>query len=188
MNKSELITDLESIYAAVGSPQLLETVDGVGWYIVNVFETGKSDLSKKETGYRKNINFYVIDEGGAGEAAYYSRSEPVNSVNEDVTTASGDLISVSKIYSSPSLTSRTRAAILCASLDIINEAPETVNHAKRLLWAGAALLNIEDYTKAMMSFVATNATIQSAGGTATDNDLKYVVNSNIDNCITIFGL
>jgi hypothetical protein len=86
------------------------------------------------------------------------------------------------------LKSRIQAAIIQASFDIINEGVEVAFHDKRLLWAGKALSTPSIYTDIMTAFVALNSTIQAAGGLATDNDLKYIVYSNIDNAINILGI
>lgn len=78
MTKIEFLADLASknwcVY--VGTPELLETKeDGANWYAVNI-----RDVSGKVGVYR-NIHFYVIDEGGTGEAALYKDIEPLESKN-----------------------------------------------------------------------------------------------------------
>jgi hypothetical protein len=53
------------------------------------------------------------------------------------------------------------------------------NDFERLNWAVKAMIDPNVYTMAMTNFVALNPTIQASGGLATDNDIQYVVNSNI---------
>lgn len=192
MTKAQLIAEIKAQFTSVtdASIAVSQPEDGnlVTWYIVNLFETGFSEENKKPTASRRNIHFYVSKEGTIEETAHYDRDELRNEVDRDITTGSASLSAIFKIYNSSSIKSRVTAAILQASLDILNEAPETVNHAKRLLWAGQALSDATVHTTIMTSFVALNATVQAAGGLATDNDLKYIVNSNIDNAVTILGI
>lgn len=49
----------------------------------------------------------------------------------------------------------------------------------RRSWASNALLNIEQYTLAMSSFVTTNSTVQANGNAVTDIVLQGIVDSNI---------
>jgi len=50
---------------------------------------------------------------------------------------------------------------------------------ERQQWAVNALLSPSAFTLSMTSLVSLNATIQAAGGLATDNDIQFVVNSYI---------
>ncbi len=73
MTKQELLQDLinRDWVHAIGEPQLRETKpDGGLWYTVNISET-----YQKAAVYR-NIDFYVFDEGGVAERAYYKDNEP----------------------------------------------------------------------------------------------------------------
>jgi len=85
----------------------------------------------------------------------------------------------------PSLISRAQAAVLNASNDISNEAPETPNHAERLasalacLSAKAGYLNL--FTNAIMFPISTNPVIAANPIGATDNDIQFVVNYNYTN-------
>ena len=192
MTKAQLISEIKAQFPSVtdGSIVVNQTEDAnfVTWYIVNIFETGLSEENKKPVGYRQNIHFYVYKEGTGSEVAYYDRDEIRNDVNRDLTTGVNSLAAIYKIYNSSVMRSRIVAAIIQASFDVLNEAPSTTNHAKRLLWAGQALSDVTVHTTIMVSFVSLNATVQIAGGQATDNDLKYIVNSNIDNAILILGI
>ncbi len=76
MTKTELLADLagRDFVQSVSTPELLETKpDGAKWYGVNIREvTG-------DAGVYRNIQFYVYDEGGAGEEAFYKDSAPGSS-------------------------------------------------------------------------------------------------------------
>jgi hypothetical protein len=192
MSKAALIAEIKSNFPSVTDASIAvaqaEDNNSVTWYVVNIFETGLSETNKKPTAFRKNVHFYVYKEGQGGEGAYYDRDEISNDVNNDVTAGSNSLSAMNKIFSSQSLRGRVSSAIMQAAYDVINEDVGTTNHAKRLLWAGQALSDVTTHVQIMMAFVALNATVQSAGGTASDNDLKYIVNSNINNACTILGI
>lgn len=83
-------------------------------------------------------------------------------------------------YTSTSLRNRTAAAIAQASQYILIEAPEYPNHTQRLSWAKRALTDANAEAERFMWAVCGNATIQASGDAATDNDIQYVVDSNID--------
>lgn len=76
-------------------------------------------------------------------------------------------------------------ACLKAAFDILNENPGTGNHANRLIWAqsivAGTVAEVEEKALQHLRYAAaSNATIQSAGDDSTDNDVQYVVNSQID--------
>jgi hypothetical protein len=93
------------------------------------------------------------------------------------------LTEIANLHGSGSLRSRVMAAIAKASQDIINEAPETPSHAARLIWAKESLLNADSAAEKMMWAVVGNASIQATGENCTDNDVKFVVNSNVNQFI-----
>lgn len=77
------------------------------------------------------------------------------------------------------------AACLKAAYAIRNEDAGTTNHANRITWANAVLNGTvaEVEAKAMQHLrygIASNATLQSVGEAATDNDVEYIVASQID--------
>lgn len=79
MNKQELLFDLEKKEwcAFVEIPELLEVKkDGTNWYVVNI-----RDESDSKVGTYRNVHFYVVDEGGAGEVALYKDQEPDETQN-----------------------------------------------------------------------------------------------------------
>lgn len=90
------------------------------------------------------------------------------------------LIEIYNLSQSDSIKGRVYAAIAKAARDIENEDPGTTNHAERLLWAKDTRSDIDKWVDTMMWDVVSNSTIQTAGETCTDNDLQFVINSNID--------
>lgn len=87
-------------------------------------------------------------------------------------------------FVSSNLKCRTAVAVAKAAQDIINESPATTNHANRVIWAKEALLDCMAKAEQMLWPVVSNATIASAGESATDSDIQFVVNSNIDSFAT----
>jgi len=80
-------------------------------------------------------------------------------------------------------------ACLKAAYDIVNEDAGTSNHANRVTWANVVLTGtVAEVEAAAMQHVryaiASNATLQSAGDAATDNDVQFIVNSQIDTFAT----
>lgn len=81
------------------------------------------------------------------------------------------------------------AACLVAAYNITQEDGGTANHVNRLAWANAVIYGTtaEVEAKALQHLryaVASNATIQAAGDGATDSDVQFVVNSQIDTFAT----
>ena len=80
-------------------------------------------------------------------------------------------------------------ACLKAAYDILNEDAGTANHANRVVWANVIVAGTmaEAEEKALQHLryaVASNATIQAAGNDSADNDVQFVVNSQIDTFAT----
>ena len=63
---------------------------------------------------------------------------------------------------------RVKQALIKASMDIANEAPETANHANRIRLCNAALLDPEAWAREMSCAVAANWAITSADAADTD--------------------
>lgn len=59
------------------------------------------------------------------------------------------------------------------------------DNVEREQWAANAMLTPDVHTLEMANFVALNPTILAAGGEATDNDIQFVVNSNINKVASI---
>ena len=83
-------------------------------------------------------------------------------------------------YTSSNLKCRAAVAVAKAAQDILNEDAGTTNHANRLIWAKQTLLDSMAKAEQMMWPLVSNATIAAAGESATDSDIQFVVNSNID--------
>jgi hypothetical protein len=74
---------------------------------------------------------------------------------------------------------------LKSAYDVLNEDPGTTNHANRLAWANVILAGDEaaakDKVVAMMKYaIASNATIQTNPIDCTDNDILFVVASQLN--------
>lgn len=80
---------------------------------------------------------------------------------------------------------RWLGACLVAAYAILNEAAETENHADRLVWANVMLgtdaAAVQAKVTAMMKYaIASNATLQADPVGASDNDIQFIVNSQIN--------
>lgn len=80
-------------------------------------------------------------------------------------------------------------AILVAAKDIKAEDAGTDNHANRIVWADDVLSGVEStvHTKVHEQIryaAATNATMQANPTGLSDNDIQFIVNSNIDTFAT----
>lgn len=80
---------------------------------------------------------------------------------------------------------RWLGACLKSAYDVFNESGATENHADRLVWANVIMGGDEAATRAkvqaMMKYaIASNATIQASPTDCTDNDILYVVASQLD--------
>lgn len=95
------------------------------------------------------------------------------------------LVDIYNIYKGKgSLQARFMAACLVAAKDIVAEDPGTANHAERVAWAEAIQQGGEDtLTSSALEILrfaaASNATLQSAGEAATDNDIQFIVNTEL---------
>jgi hypothetical protein len=79
MKKADLIAALEAKFFKVGNVtiadssqagQAVREQEGVMWYIAGVYEQSGDVLT------RRNISFYVVDEGLPTEQAFYADAEP----------------------------------------------------------------------------------------------------------------
>jgi len=89
-------------------------------------------------------------------------------------------IDIYNLKTNPTFKNRVTVAVAKAATDIFNEPNSTTNHAARVTWANAALVNAETVAERMLWSIVQNPTIQSNGLDSTDNDIQYVVNSKID--------
>lgn len=80
---------------------------------------------------------------------------------------------------------RFLGACLKSAYDILNESAETENHAARLAWANVVLAGTEAEVEAkahahMRYAIASNASLQASLDSATDNDILFIVASQIN--------
>jgi hypothetical protein len=187
--KADLIADLNAMYVGISTPENPGSegaINGVTKYVVNVNEVGKSEANVKPTGYRKNITFYVKDEGTGTEQAWYERSEPVNESDTDISTSANSGISYSTIYNSPILRKRTLGFMIKAIGYVIIEADTVPNHALRLAWAKNAMQMPEKYLSAFMIEMASNGDVRTKGNSILDTDLEWIVNSVLETVANAF--
>jgi hypothetical protein len=84
------------------------------------------------------------------------------------------------LHANSELRNKVTVACSIAAQAILSEATSTDNHAARLLWARAALVNPQEEATRMMWGILGNPTIQNAGAASTDGDVQWVVNSLIN--------
>lgn len=101
------------------------------------------------------------------------------------------LVDIYNCWAAQSGTLRAKfiAACLKAAYAILNEDAGTSNHANRLTWANVILLGTvaeveEKAVQHLRYAMASNASLQSSGEAATDNDVEYIVNSQINTFAT----
>jgi len=90
------------------------------------------------------------------------------------------LLSVYNLKANAEFKARVASSVAKAAYDVLNESPGTTNHAARVVWAKAAMKDAAPVAEQMLWTIVQNATIQSSGTASTDNDIQFVVNSNID--------
>ena len=95
MKRTEFINDLSEKFFKIGkvapveitgADKALRDEEGVRWYIAGVYEKKDSRL------IRRNISFYVVDEGKQTEAVYYAEKLPDSILPTIVSTAFGDIV------------------------------------------------------------------------------------------------
>ena len=177
MTKAELTLVIEEGLGdgVILSSDLVETIGDVARYRLNVFETGAGDTDELPTALKRTIEIYVVDEGGAGEAAYMMQREYASTVDNAPTGADG-LSLVARIFSNADLRNRTQAAVI-----------KYTNSAARRQQIGFAHVNGVAPIDSFMILVAANATVQANGATATDSDLEWIVNDGWDNAAELMG-
>lgn len=80
---------------------------------------------------------------------------------------------------------RFLGACLVAAASIVNEDPGTANHERRMAWARGVLSNDAESVRLRVRAhvrraAATNTTFQGNPAGVTDNDIQFIVNSQID--------
>lgn len=164
--------------------ELVETVGNVKKYLYHHLETGLSEKNGKPVAHKRFYVFYVWDEGGAGEDCWYEKDQPENDVQKNliaVNPSNPTALEVYNVYSSQFMRQRVIGLMIKAAQDIYNESASTENHTQRLRWAidvMSILSTSSENVGTMMSFIATDSGV--LGGTATDSDIKNIINGNID--------
>lgn len=161
MTKAELLADIAAKAGGeVLATELVETVGSVNRYLTNVFTTG-TDADGGPIAQKRTVSWYVYDEGGASEAAYYGDRHWQNPERRNIVGSGLDEIEA--IYRNEHLRIRV-TGVICNGIRANGGAVATA-------WAAGSggVLNV------FMAWVASNATIQANGGAATDSDLEYVV-------------
>jgi hypothetical protein len=89
------------------------------------------------------------------------------------------------VVADSTLRKQITVALHKAAGDIANESPSTENHSQRLAWARRVFLDTVSWSSKAVWVVMQNATIAANPAAATDNDVQFVVNSNVSNFIKL---
>ena len=84
------------------------------------------------------------------------------------------------MYMDCSLWKRAAVRALKLAGDVLNEDPETVNHANRVVWANAVLVDPAAKVKEMRMHILLNATIAANPNGVTSNDVESVISGLIN--------
>jgi hypothetical protein len=185
--KADLLTDIGIMYIGVGTPENPSNegpVNGVIKYIVNVNETGYSQANEKPTGYRKNVTFYVYNEGQGDEQAWYELNEPTNQSNTNVTATDSSWYSYTRIFNSAELRQRVLGDLISKSIYLITAGTPT----QSVHWAQSFLQIPAKYMDAFMICVANNGDVRAAGNKVTDVLLDFCISAAIPTVATAFAI
>jgi len=139
-------------------------------YLSNVLTVG-AENDAAPIGQIYSIYFLVKDEGEAGEIAYYLGNGFKNLMDRNPTGST--LTAIYGIFNNSVLRERVIAGITKV-IRLKTESPATPTDADNKV-AQAFALNLNGLADLFMGYVASNATIQANGGSATDSDLEYVI-------------
>jgi hypothetical protein len=174
MTKAELLADLaDKCGGEVLSTDLVDTTGLVKRYVSTIFTVGE-DAVGIGIADKREVSFFVYDEGEETEVAYYSNEGYRNSTEQNPTGST--LLAIYGIFSNPRLRERVTASIVKA---IRAKMAGTPSDADKKI-AKAFVTDLNGLIDLFMSYVASNATIQSNGGAATDSDLDYVVQNDAE--------
>jgi hypothetical protein len=174
MTASELLADLATQCKTILSTECVEEVGDVKRYISNVFTLGQ-DTNGKPIAQKRNVSWYVYDEDGSEEEAGYGDKDFVNP--EDKNPTGSDLLDINGIYNNADLRKRV-TGVICKNIRT------TATDAVSTAWTEKS----NEIVDLFMAWVASNGTIQSNGGTASDSDLEYVVITEAwSNVVTALG-
>jgi len=82
--------------------------------------------------------------------------------------------------SSGDMKARVSVAVAAAANGVLLEDVGTTNHAARLVWAKAALLNIPAEMEQFFWALCGNVTFLQLGAAIDDGSLQYVINTFVD--------
>lgn len=187
-----VLAELRALYKEIvppsGNPELIETVGDVRKYLFYYLDTGTSQ-DAKPVAHKANKTLYVWKEGTGDEAAYYEDLGPIHDVDKNIVAVNPSAptpVEIYRLYQSSLVRSKVQGLMVRAANDIYNELDTVPNHAQRLKWALDVMKDGANNINVMMAFVAMNALI--LGGAYVDEDLRFLVNSNIDKwAVTIYS-
>jgi hypothetical protein len=185
--KTQLLADIASMYIGVGTPVnpgSEGSVNGVTKYIVNVNEYGSSENNRKPTGYRKNLTFYVYNEGLGDEKAWYEISEPTNTSDGNVAIASSSYEAIAKLYNSKILQDRTLAAIITQCSIVFQEVSSSSTSLTIGISSQSLTVNTGKSYTTNQQMTLSNGT-NSMGGTVTS--YNSTTGALVVNVTTIVG-
>jgi hypothetical protein len=164
--------------------------DGANFYDSTCIEWGAAS-DGTDICLQRRVTWVVYDEGGAGEKAAVYKDIPENQTDKSITSPAGSLLDEYKIAHDVSMIKRIQSGMIYAARNVVNEDDATTNHTERVKLAIDVIKNPDSWINAFASYVGANATIQSAGGSASDSDIEYVCASEFpwdDFAISIYGV
>lgn len=176
--KSEVQIYVSGMFNAVQRDELNTDLTGYGanFYDMVGVQHGQDD-DGTPISVQKRVTYVVTDEGGAGEAAGVYEEKITNDVDRDLVSASGLLSDIRRIAVNNDMQYRVYAAAANAAKNVLNEGSGVANHTERSKLATDVLVNSSNWVGAFSWYVGMNATVQSAGGSASDSDLNYICQS-----------
>jgi hypothetical protein len=172
MTKAQLLASLAAMsnIKAVGVPEITQAEDamGVTWYMVNVFETGLSKTGQP-IAQRKNISFYVFNEGEATEDAMFMQDEPRAELDKVVRTNSDSLEAIYRVFSSDVLRAKLCGALIQISHNVFGEDPLTASHDLRIKLAVGIKMDCNTYLPVFAQLAAMEAGIRATAEDTEDS-------------------
>jgi len=92
------------------------------------------------------------------------------------TMAYADIYAAATVAES-SLRQKVAVGLYKSAVDILNESPETEDHAQRMAWSRRVVADPVGWAGKAIWKVLENATIQANPEAATDSDVQFVCNS-----------
>ena len=131
MLKSEVLAELDAAYLVVSDARDISTPEeiaaGVRAYMVRVFEESHGAVSPQDVG------FYVLDEGGPSEAAYYRAKAGGSSVEGVVTSYLNSQVPDPYLAYNVEHVDENQRCALATVLEFDNPAAPTVLSEKKII-------------------------------------------------------